>query len=138
VEGFELELGAEGQPRAVGEQVAHRGPLCPVGPAQLRDVRGDRVVQGQPASLGEPDDRRRHHRLGQRPHRKARVGGHRLARGRVRDAAVGGGHLRVVEHADRGAWDRVDRHLLAEQARQVEVAHPLTLERHPTQHLGVA
>jgi hypothetical protein len=108
------------------------GPApCPLRPAaaQLGDVDGDRIVQGQAASLGEPGDHRRHHRPGQGSHGKPRGGGHRLARGRVRDAAVGGGHRRVAEHADRGSRDRVHGHALAEQARHVEVAHWLTLCR---------
>ena len=51
LEGLEFDLRAEGEPRAVGEQVAHRGPCCPAHAAQLWDVPGDRIVHDhRPAS----------------------------------------------------------------------------------------
>ena len=125
--GRELEVRAQRDPRAIGEQVAHGCLLCPAGAAELRHVRRDGIVQREAAGLVEASDERRRHRLRQGAEGEARLGRHRLARRSARDAGACNAHLPVAEDAERGTRHRVAGHVFAEQAREVELAHCATV-----------
>ena len=65
----ELQPGAQRKPGTIRKKVAQCRAFGPAACAQLRHVRGHRIIQRQPACFRETSDHRRDHRLGQRARR---------------------------------------------------------------------
>jgi hypothetical protein len=125
----ELERLAQRKSGAVGQEVAHGGAFCPA-PANLRDIRRDRIVQRQPALLREARDDRGDHRLGQRRDAERRLGGDRVAARDIGDPVVDGGDRPIADDPQRCPRNRMSRGVLTKERRQIAFVHSV-VRHHP-------
>ena len=120
----ELQPGAQRKPGAIRKKVTQGRALGPAVSAQLRHVRGHRIIQRQPACFRETSDHRRDHRLGQGSNAEERLGCDRLAGAHVCHSVVGGRGRPFAEDPDRRPGHRMPRSVLTEQSGQIALVHP--------------
>jgi hypothetical protein len=86
-----------------------------------------RVIEPEDTGIGETNDHRGDHRLGQRSSAERRVRCDRLTRANVRDSPTRHGRHTVAKHSQHGSWHRVLRGVLTQQGGQIELTHAPTL-----------